>query len=76
MQPIKEVNENDSIYQQSDKIIGSEKIIIEQKKSHVIINTEKSELEINDQDKRNSCNTQNNNSTFIQLSIIPIKIKK
>lgn len=68
MQPIKEVNEDDSIYQQRDNTIGSEKIIIEQKKPRIIINTEKSESDINDQDERNSRYTQNNNSRFTQVS--------
>ena len=68
MQPIKEVNEDDSIYQQRDYTIGSEKIIIEQKKPRIIINTEKSESDINDQDERNSRYTQNNNSRFTQVS--------
>ena len=68
MQPIKEVNEDDSIYQQRDNTIGSEKIIIEQKKPRIIINSEKSESEIFDQDERNSRYTQNNNSRFTQVS--------
>ena len=68
MQPIKEENEEDSIYLQRDNTIESEKIIIEQKKPRIIINTEKSESEINDQDEGNSRYTQNNNSRFTQLS--------
>ena len=68
MQPIKEENEEDSIYLQRDNTIGSEKIIIEQKKPRIIINSEKSESEIFDQDERNSRYTQNNNSRFTQLS--------
>ena len=68
MQPIKEENEEDSIYLQRDNTTESEKIIIEQKKPRIIINTEKSESEINDQDEGNSRYTQNNNSRFTQLS--------